>query len=108
VVKLFVVIYVLIWIRATVPRFRYDRLMALGWKVLIPVGLLWILITAAAIELPIYWEGTKWYGLSGGAHAAIVITAGTVAVILLLLPLFVGPPRAAGGIDHAQRQAGQR
>jgi NADH-quinone oxidoreductase subunit H len=107
-VKLFVVIYALIWIRATVPRFRYDRLMAFGWKVLIPVGLLWIMITAAAIELPVYWKGTKWYGLSGDVHAAVLITAGTLAVILLLLPLFVGPPRAAGGIDLAQRRARQR
>jgi NADH-quinone oxidoreductase subunit H len=99
VVKLFVVIYVLIWIRATVPRFRYDRLMALGWKVLIPAGLLWILITAAAIELPnIYSDG----------RAALIIAAGSVAIITLLLPLFVGPPRAAGGIDQARRQAGHR
>src|SRR5207253_525426 len=40
-IKLFVVVYALVWIRATVPRFRYDRLMSFGWKVLIPSGLLW-------------------------------------------------------------------
>src|SRR5213078_2994408 len=51
-VKLYVVVYALVWIRATVPRFRYDRLMSFGWKVLIPSGLLWILITAASIVLP--------------------------------------------------------
>jgi NADH-quinone oxidoreductase subunit H len=50
--KLLALVYVFIWIRATLPRFRYDRLMAFGWKVLIPVGLLWVMITAAAIELP--------------------------------------------------------
>jgi NADH-quinone oxidoreductase subunit H len=99
-IKLFVVVYVLIWIRATVPRFRYDRLMAFGWKVLIPVGLLWILITAAAVELPVYWKGTTWFGMSGEAHAAAVIIAGTVAVVLLLLPLLVGPPRSAEPPAH--------
>jgi NADH-quinone oxidoreductase subunit H len=90
-VKQFVVIYVLIWIRATVPRFRYDRLMAFGWKVLIPAGLLWILITAAAIELPQYWRGTRFAGL----RSAVVIVAGVAIVFLLLYPLLVGPPRGA-------------
>jgi len=85
-VKLYVVIFALIWIRATLPRFRYDRLMNFGWKFLIPIGLLWILITAAAIELPVYWRGTRF----GDLRAAAVIAAGTVLVIVLLLPLFTG------------------
>ncbi|MGH2573546.1 MAG: NADH-quinone oxidoreductase subunit NuoH [Actinomycetota bacterium] len=83
-VKLFVVLYVLIWIRATLPRFRYDRLMSFGWKVLIPVGLLWILVTAAAIELP---------NVYSDARAGLIIAAGTVAVLTLVGPLFAGPPR---------------
>lgn len=46
-VKLGVLIFVFIWIRATLPRFRYDQLMRFGWKVLIPVALVWLLGSAA-------------------------------------------------------------
>ena len=37
--KIFLVLYVFIWLRATLPRYRYDQLMDLGWKVLIPIGI---------------------------------------------------------------------
>ena len=86
-VKLVIVVYVLIWIRATLPRFRYDRLMSFGWKVLIPTGLLWILITAASIVLP---------GIRGSnLNAALLIGAATVLLLLLVGPLFTGPRRGA-------------
>ncbi len=88
-IKLYVVIFCLIWIRATVPRFRYDRLMNFGWKVLIPLGLMWILITAAAVELPVYWRGTRF----GDLRSAAVILLGSIAALALLVPLFAGPPR---------------
>jgi NADH-quinone oxidoreductase subunit H len=43
--KVYVFIFFYYWIRATVPRYRYDQLMAIGWKVLIPIALLNILVT---------------------------------------------------------------
>jgi NADH-quinone oxidoreductase subunit H len=46
VVKTGVFVYLFIWLRATLPRLRYDRLMWLGWKRLIPASLIWILVTA--------------------------------------------------------------
>ena len=45
-------IYLFVLIRGTLPRVRYDRLMAFGWKVLIPFGLIWVLITGAIVVLP--------------------------------------------------------
>ncbi len=43
--KIFVILYVFIWLRATFPRYRYDQLMALGWKVLIPIAIGNLVIT---------------------------------------------------------------
>jgi NADH-quinone oxidoreductase subunit H len=45
-VKTVVFVYLFVWLRATLPRLRYDRLMWLGWKRLIPAALLWIMFTA--------------------------------------------------------------
>jgi NADH-quinone oxidoreductase subunit H len=45
-IKTLIMIFVFIWVRATLPRFRYDRLMAFGWKVLLPLALLNVFIAA--------------------------------------------------------------
>jgi len=48
-IKLLIVIFFFLWIRATVPRLRYDQLMRFGWKVLLPVATLNALVTAACV-----------------------------------------------------------
>ena len=44
--KTFVFLYLFIWIRATLPRYRYDQLMRVGWKVLIPLAIANLVVTA--------------------------------------------------------------
>ena len=51
--KTFVLLSVFIWIRGTFPRFRYDQIMRLGWKVFIPVTLVWLVVVGA-------WMQTSW------------------------------------------------
>jgi NADH-quinone oxidoreductase subunit H len=48
-IKVFIFIFFFIWVRATYPRFRYDQLMKFGWKVLFPLALLNIMLTAAGV-----------------------------------------------------------
>ena len=49
VIKTFALVFFLIWVRGTYPRFRFDQLMQLGWKVLLPLSLVNILVTGAVI-----------------------------------------------------------
>jgi NADH-quinone oxidoreductase subunit H len=50
-IKVFILVFGIIWVRATWPRFRYDRLMAFGWKILLPLAILNVLLTGAFIIL---------------------------------------------------------
>ncbi|MCX2739448.1 NADH-quinone oxidoreductase subunit NuoH [Pontibacter anaerobius] len=53
-VKIFLFIFFFMWVRWTLPRFRYDQLMKLGWKILIPLAILNIILTAGGILLKDY------------------------------------------------------
>jgi NADH-quinone oxidoreductase subunit H len=68
-------IFVFFWLRASLPRIRYDQLMKLGWKVLIPSALVWTLIVATA----------RVYRRQGGSPAVYVIGGGIFLVLLILL-----------------------
>jgi len=50
--KIFVIVSMFLWIRATFPRYRYDQIMRLGWKVFIPLTLVWIALIAVWMQTP--------------------------------------------------------
>jgi NADH-quinone oxidoreductase subunit H len=58
VVKLFVVVSSFLWFRATFPRYRYDQIMRLGWKVFLPLTIAWIVVLGAWMQTPlwIWWK----------------------------------------------------
>ena len=49
--KLSLVLFCFLWVRATFPRYRYDQLMRLGWKVFLPISLAWVVVTAGALQI---------------------------------------------------------
>jgi len=51
--KAFLIVNFFIWVRATFPRFRYDQIMRLGWKVFIPVTLVWLVVVGAWMQTPL-------------------------------------------------------
>ena len=57
-VKLFIVVTSFLWFRATFPRYRYDQIMRLGWKVFLPLTILWIVVLGAWMQTPlwVWWK----------------------------------------------------
>ncbi len=49
ILKICAVLFIFIWARATLPRYRYDQLMRLGWKVFLPLSLLWVVVTSGVL-----------------------------------------------------------
>ena len=51
-IKIFFIVSMFLWIRATFPRYRYDQIMRLGWKVFIPLTIVWIVVIAVWMQTP--------------------------------------------------------
>jgi NADH-quinone oxidoreductase subunit H len=52
--KLFIFFFIFSWVKATVPRYRYDQLMRLGWKVLLPLSLFWVVLVSGWLQVTRY------------------------------------------------------
>jgi len=80
--KTLVFLYIYVWFRATLPRLRYDQLMDLGWKLLIPVSLGWFLLLAA---LRVGRDpGTEWNPWLVMGGSLLVLLAGYALIMLAL------------------------
>src|SRR6202008_4439572 len=79
VAKVWGFLFCYIWLRATLPRLRYDQFMALGWKILIPISLVWIMIVAITHSL-------RTHGYAAAATG--LITVGIVVALILLFALW--------------------
>ncbi|GAB20176.1 NADH-quinone oxidoreductase subunit H [Gordonia effusa NBRC 100432] len=73
VAKVWIFLFVFIWLRTTLPRLRYDQFMAMGWKVLIPVALGWVLVVAVLREVT--RDYSQWIGVTVLAAAGIAVCA---------------------------------
>jgi NADH-quinone oxidoreductase subunit H len=95
--KVLLLLYVFIWLRGTLPRLRYDQFMALGWKVLLPVSLLWIFVVAALRLVT-----------TGGVDRQTIIYwgAGITALLLVLAMLPARRPQEPEPSDPAARGEG--
>jgi len=82
--KTLLFLFLYVWLRAALPRLRYDQLMDLGWKVLIPLSLGWVLVLAAFLV-------SRWWGF--GVIAALFVVGG-----LLVRSIVVGA-EVADSID---------
>ena len=82
-------VYVFIWLRATMPRLRYDRLMWLGWKRLIPAALVWIMFTAIVN--------------TDGVSRNVRLGAFGVLIVLLMIYAGRGDPRLKGAVVPQRR-----
>jgi NADH-quinone oxidoreductase subunit H len=81
VAKVVIGIFIFVWLRGTLPRLRYDQFMAFGWKVLIPINLVWILaVTAIHVLRDRGWESWKATALP----LAIVLLVVVVPVLMML------------------------
>ena len=82
-IKTFLFLFLFIWLRGTLPRLRYDQFMKLGWKVLVPVSLMWIVVIFAI----------RVFRSSDGNLATLLVTIGIVLSVVLLAAFLV-PDRA--------------
>lgn len=111
-------LFVFMWVRWTVPRFRYDQLMSLGWSVMLPVALGYIVVIAAATL------GLDMLGVTRGPTFSLALLAMNVVLLIVLFAWLdrgklispasarVGPTDLerlrARGLDLSRRQLATR
>ena len=78
VAKVWTFMFFYMWLRATLPRLRYDQFMALGWKLLIPVSLVWIMVVALTHGLRVHGSHDVAYAVVSTAFMVVVLIIGAL------------------------------
>jgi len=98
VIKVQLLLFLFIWLRGTLPRVRYDQLMKLGWKVLIPVSVVWLMLVATVRALR-----NENYDF---ADIALYIGGGVLALLLLSFVADIFRDKAGKAEQPAEQAAG--
>ena len=88
-VKVLVLLYATVWVRATLPRLRYDQLMSLGWKYLIELAFVWAMVSAIVVV-----------GANQGWERWITVPAAIAGAAIVLVVLWACIPRAGESIEE--------
>ena len=87
--KVLALLFVTVWLRASLPRMRYDKLMALGWKYLIEIAILWVLVsTALVIGKDQHW------------NAFVVAPVSAAIAIVAFFTLYLAIPKAGEHVEE--------
>jgi NADH-quinone oxidoreductase subunit H len=111
--KILFFLFVFMWIRWTLPRFRYDQLMSLGWKFMLPLALTYIVIIASVML------GLSAAGISEGGYYTAILGSINVALVIVLFAILdrgriISPaygrmhPREVERLKQVEKQAEKR
>jgi NADH-quinone oxidoreductase subunit H len=87
--KVLALLFVTVWLRASLPRMRYDKLMALGWKYLIEIAILWVLVSTALVV-----------GKQEGWQPLVVAPVAAAIAILAFFTLYLAIPKAGEHVEE--------
>ena len=88
-VKVLILLYATVWVRATLPRLRYDQLMSLGWKYLIELAFVWAMVSAIVVV-----------GADQGWNRWITVPSAIVGAAIVLFTLWACIPRAGESMEE--------
>ena len=90
-VKTLVIIFIFMWVRWSLPRFRFDQLMMLAWRALIPISLALLLMTAIVV---VCFNGASYDFVGGGMALTLLLANVLVGALILIISTLIPPAPA--------------